>query len=265
LILLVCVPTLVLADVAGTPLRLGREEGPLPFDCAACHQEMARRLEHSAYLHNLPGGPQKEIHCHLCHVDMQRACRFATVRDEEPSYFHNLRVEWSREGRYQLRLRSRNTRGDAICPPQGAYVFDTRQAAGGGAEIEAAEEPPGRLTISRVSLRRLPEGGQLGWQTNLKADAEAVYWPAGGAEHLPLKDERRSGIEGCRECHPPTAWVVSHPVGIRLAPSMEGCNLPLGEGAEIICATCHDPHGSRQAYILRKDQDDLCRSCHRGY
>lgn len=265
-LLLVCLPTLVLADLGGVPLPLDYARGPLPFDCAVCHQQMARRLESSAYLHQLPGGPRADLHCYLCHVDAQRACRFATVRDEEPAYVHNLTINWPDEGRYQLRLRSRNTRGDSICPSAGALVFDTRRAAPKPQVFDPGEDEEARLKISRVSLRRL-EGaeGQVSWETNLRADSEAVYWPAGVGDHLPLKDERGSGLQCCRDCHPPTVWVVSHPVGVRLPAAMQGCGLPLGRAQEIICATCHDPHGSRQAYILRKDQDALCRTCHQGY
>jgi predicted CXXCH cytochrome family protein len=264
-LILLFVPAAVLAEVAGVPLPLSLEEGePLPFDCATCHAQMARRLEHSACLHELPGTPRPEVRCCLCHVDTRQACRFATVRDEEPKYLHTLKLSWPREGRYRLRLRSKNTRGDSIRPPQGAYSFDTRQE-GGAAEPEPSAEDPGRLRIRKVSLRRLQEGGALSWETNLRADAEAVCWPAEAKEHLPLKDERSAGIASCRECHPPQVWVVSHPVGVSLRPSMQDCDLPVGEGSEIICATCHDPHGSRQAYLLRKDQDRLCRTCHKGY
>ncbi len=264
LIILLCVPTLVLADIKSLPL--GRQGGPLPFDCAECHREMAQRLEGSAYPHGLPGNLDTAARCHLCHVDTGRGCRFTTVRDEEARYLHSLDINWPHEGRYQLRLRSRNTRGELTCPSAGAYVFDTRQAAPGPVEIESAAEAPGRLRISRLSLARLSEKwGQLRWETNLRADAEATYWPAEDTAHLPLKGPRRAGWAECRDCHLPDVWAVAHPVGVRLRPEMTGCDLPLGEGSEVICATCHDPHGSRQAYILRKDEDQLCRTCHRDY
>jgi predicted CXXCH cytochrome family protein len=266
ILLLLCLPTLVLASVGGLPVPLQHDRGPLPFDCGVCHQQMARRLEQSAYLHNVSGNPRPEFNCYLCHIDSQRACRFATVRDDEPAYRHNLTINWPAEGRYQLRLRSRNTRADSICPTDGAYVFDTRRVAETPEAVDPPEDDPSRLRISRVSLRRLQEaGGLLQWETNLRADSEAVYWPANAGEHLPLKDERATGMQCCLDCHPPSVWVVSHPVGVRLPASMQNCRLPLGQGGEIICATCHDPHGSRQAYILRQDQDRLCRSCHQGY
>lgn len=265
-LILLFVPALVLAEVAGPPLPLSLEEGLLPFDCAVCHDQMARRLEQSPCRHELPGAARPETGCYRCHVDTRQACRFATVRDAEPSYLHNLRLSWPREGRYRLRLRSKNTRGDSICPPRGAYGFDTLRRGEAPAELDPGQENPGRLQISKVSLRRLREGGGLlSWETNLRADAEAVCWPAEAREHLPLKDERSAGIAGCRECHPPQVWIVSHPVGVSLRPSMQECDLPVGKGSEIICATCHDPHGSRQACLLRKDEDGLCRTCHKGY
>ena len=271
LLLLLCLPTLVRADLAGAPLPLRLDRGPLPFDCASCHPQMAKRLEGSPHAAQIAGSaaPESiEVRCYVCHVDAHRACRFATVRDEQPEYLHNLKIAWPAEGRYQLRLRSRNTRADSVCPAEGALVFDTRRPQAAAApQIDSPEDNPGRLRISRVSLHKV-EGeasGVVKWETNLRADSEAIFWPADTREHLPLKDEQGTGTQCCRDCHPPDVWVVSHPVGVRLPPAMQGCRLPLGPGNEIICATCHDPHGSREAYLLRKDQDQLCRSCHQGY
>jgi len=275
LLILLAVPPLVLADVAQMDLALRPARDIVPFQCGGCHGDMTAKLLKARYPHHAGQGSQAanveaDVRCYLCHVDMRRACRFATVADPTPRYEHALQLPLRRDGEYRLRLRSRNTRAEAVCPRQGALVFETKPRKFYGNTEQRIGETGDRLQICRVNLTMTDAGqGLLTWQTNLKADSEAILWPSktekGGEEHLPVKEDRAAGIDECRACHPMSRFQVSHPVGVRLRSQMQNCGLPTATGGVLTCATCHDPHGSRHAYILRDEQDRLCTRCHIGY
>lgn len=66
-------------------------------------------------------------------------------------------------------------------------------------------------------------------------------------------------IELCTSCHP--ANVGDHKVGVVLRVLPVG--LPLGTNNEVICITCHEPHGKGDINkLLRKSMTDVCQSCH---
>ncbi len=64
----------------------------------------------------------------------------------------------------------------------------------------------------------------------------------------------------CLECH--RLGHGSHPVDVVQKPPVPK-DLPLLPGGKLACSTCHDPH--RKGRVLRKEFNDLCRSCHRRH
>lgn len=63
----------------------------------------------------------------------------------------------------------------------------------------------------------------------------------------------------CTQCHDPSR--MKHPVGVTRAVAPAG--LPLGEGARVVCHTCHDPHDVKQRRSgLRLEYVELCLRCH---
>lgn len=76
-----------------------------------------------------------------------------------------------------------------------------------------------------------------------------------------------AGLAACLSCHPGAATKgASHPLGRMRAGGGYALpeNLPMGDGGQILCVTCHDPHGGtafRQQ--MRMDPDrELCIECH---
>ncbi|MCK5237441.1 MAG: FecR domain-containing protein [Deltaproteobacteria bacterium] len=85
--------------------------------------------------------------------------------------------------------------------------------------------------------------------------------------HSPgLKFMDEAGIDLCLECHKGEVHkATSHPTGLvnwgRVS-SLHG--LPVGEKRDLLCATCHNPHGSGFNNILRDNDEELCSKCHSG-
>lgn len=127
------------------------------------------------------------------------------------------------------------------------------------------------LLITNISISQVTERSvMITWETNRPSDTlleySALQSPSEtkGFSHPPLKPREKSGIESCYECHPKEKLGVTHPVGVRLKPGMKkNRDLPLGERETILCTTCHNPHGSKEKYLARKDwKRELCISCH---
>ncbi|HBG47350.1 MAG TPA: hypothetical protein DDW94_10235 [Deltaproteobacteria bacterium] len=81
---------------------------------------------------------------------------------------------------------------------------------------------------------------------------------------LLLKDQ----VTTCVRCHPGNIGnhpVTRHPMG--LMPRMKiPASLPLTEEGEMVCSTCHEPHGrTPHPRLLRIEYLKLCASCHKGY
>jgi predicted CXXCH cytochrome family protein len=73
------------------------------------------------------------------------------------------------------------------------------------------------------------------------------------------KHVRGDPVALCAQCHDPAS--MKHPVGVvqKVAPA----DLPLAEGARIVCHTCHDPHDVKKRRAgLRLEYSDLCLRCH---
>ncbi|MBI5492537.1 MAG: cytochrome c3 family protein [Deltaproteobacteria bacterium] len=74
-------------------------------------------------------------------------------------------------------------------------------------------------------------------------------------------------VTTCVKCHHGNIEnhpVAKHPLGtvprIKLPPT-----LPLSPQGQIVCYTCHAPHGSKHPMMLRVEYLRLCVLCHAGY
>jgi len=78
-----------------------------------------------------------------------------------------------------------------------------------------------------------------------------------------LKSKKEAGFKICYKCHSLEKLGISHPVGIPLTNDMHPpSDLPLADNM-VTCDSCHQPHGSKYRYILRKPRGrELCVSCH---
>ncbi|MBE0644311.1 MAG: cytochrome c3 family protein [Bacteroidetes bacterium] len=63
----------------------------------------------------------------------------------------------------------------------------------------------------------------------------------------------------CASCHEDAA-ATPHPVNNH---PLAGAADPLVEGRPFSCASCHDPHGSNEAKLLREPFTKMCRACHK--
>lgn len=72
----------------------------------------------------------------------------------------------------------------------------------------------------------------------------------------------------CARCHPGNIGnhpVTRHPLG-EVPRIGIPVSLPLTDEGEMVCYTCHEPHGkAKHPYMLRVEYLKLCASCHKGY
>lgn len=75
-------------------------------------------------------------------------------------------------------------------------------------------------------------------------------------------------VTTCVKCHHGNIGnhpVTRHPMGLVTRIKIPA-RLPLTEDGEMVCYTCHDPHGkSTHPRMLRIDYLGLCAACHVGY
>ncbi len=127
-------------------------------------------------------------------------------------------------------------------------------------------DPP---LIEGVKLVRLGQGLALRWQGSGITEGTISIGVAAGATagklsgpHFPgLESRDEAGLYACNECHVRDIHRrTSHPM-VAMGLGKAGM-LPLGSGGKMLCITCHMPHGSRYPYVLRKEETELCQSCH---
>jgi predicted CXXCH cytochrome family protein len=81
-------------------------------------------------------------------------------------------------------------------------------------------------------------------------------------EGLRIRDDM--GIRACYSCHLPERLGISHPVGIYPSGKIRiPETLPTGSLGQLLCITCHHPHGGNEEYLGRKPVSaQLCITCH---
>ena len=72
------------------------------------------------------------------------------------------------------------------------------------------------------------------------------------------------GTSVCYKCHTKEKLGVSHPVGVFPSEKIQIPDvLPKGTEGQLLCISCHCPHGSDEEYLGRKPVSaQLCIACH---
>ncbi|HDD43436.1 MAG TPA: hypothetical protein ENG63_01040 [Candidatus Desulfofervidus auxilii] len=137
-------------------------------------------------------------------------------------------------------------------------------------KTQEMENPSVPLEIKRIKYYRTPQRKILiSWETNVFTTGEVELRPKDKTEkvaHIVLASKKEAGLNACYRCHSSEKLGLTHPVDLPLPAEMKkSSRLPLANGC-ITCATCHNPHGAKLEYLLRKShRSELCVSCHKNY
>lgn len=129
---------------------------------------------------------------------------------------------------------------------------------------------PRVLDFKVVSVKGRPA---LSWKTDVKTTAVVTLTEgisrldiSKDDPHYPgLNTNTASGHDSCGQCHSGKIHKnTSHSMGTVSydVVTVKARELYYGNRGILICSTCHKPHGGNFPYTLRKDQTDLCDSCH---
>ena len=140
------------------------------------------------------------------------------------------------------------------------------------------------VTVDRQAagyIRR--SGGKFAAGTDNRIVCETCHQAHGGVndQRLVLPEENTATMSNlCEVCHPRTggrpdsavAGGVSHPIDVRPAAGTpvpktwaNGKPLFLSTAGQVVCRTCHQPHGNAGRRFLLADNnrsDSICRRCH---
>ncbi len=131
------------------------------------------------------------------------------------------------------------------------------------------EAGSGSPLIEGVKLVRFKQEWALRWQSSGVTEGTISIGIKGkttgkglSSPHFPgLKSMDEASLHTCNGCHiKDTHRRTSHPMVV-VGQHTTGM-LPLGSGGKMLCITCHMPHGSRYPHVLRKEETELCQSCH---
>jgi predicted CXXCH cytochrome family protein len=127
-------------------------------------------------------------------------------------------------------------------------------------------------------------GGQFGTSQDNQIICETCHRAHGGINEkflvLPVENIQSMSVL-CEACHTKNAIrpgresgkTLSHPVdvvpgqGVQIPPAWKhGEKIVVGTRGEIVCRTCHKPHGADSEFLLATPQgkDALCIQCHHG-
>lgn len=126
-------------------------------------------------------------------------------------------------------------------------------------------------------------GGRIGTERPYQIICETCHIPHGGVNNkflvLSVEDPKTRSVL-CEVCHTKKPGLAddamlnrfSHPLDLTAAPSVAipkkwegGAAVVLGSGGELVCRTCHIPHGAvDKTHLLaeRNQKDSLCVQCH---
>ena len=131
------------------------------------------------------------------------------------------------------------------------------------------KDATGQPSIEGLKLLRVKDRWALRWKSNgIREGTISIGITSTGSRkdlsnpHYPgLKSINEAGFYVCGECHRGSIHLkASHPM-VDVTPTVSG-GLPLGSDGRMLCVTCHMSHGSQHPYVLRKEETELCRSCH---
>ncbi|MFZ3072972.1 MAG: FecR domain-containing protein [Thermodesulfobacteriota bacterium] len=142
--------------------------------------------------------------------------------------------------------------------------------------IEAAKpaeaEVESELAVNKISIARVGRRLALMWKTTKPAKTTVMISEvlpkekiAGMDPHYPgFRNSADTGMNSCELCHGRgTHKRASHPVGtVDWSKATRPADVKLGDGLQMLCSTCHGPHGSGFPHTMRKEEPKLCDSCH---
>jgi predicted CXXCH cytochrome family protein len=133
-------------------------------------------------------------------------------------------------------------------------------------------EPGVSPSVEELSVTKIDGKTCLRWKTNIETAGVVVLEelvPSDIYETMPhypgFAEPLFTGIDSCTyECHKGSVHKqASHPTGrLSWSRTVRAKDLPLLSGGVMLCTTCHTPHGGGHSYILRKEQTEICISCH---
>lgn len=182
---------------------------------------------------------------------------------------HVLRISGLDSGKkYHYRITSIDIFGNAVV--SGDYTLDTRdvfkRTSSGGRDLQIKRPGPAPQILD-VKVFKVKGGRDvyLKMITDIPVQAYMrINEPSEMDKHgFGLQPARYSTIDTCMRCHPQG---ISHPVGVRSRGDVQiPPGLPTIEGGLMTCTTCHYPHSSNTAHLVRLDpQKDLCNACHKN-
>ncbi|MBI5903600.1 MAG: hypothetical protein HZB84_08985, partial [Deltaproteobacteria bacterium] len=182
---------------------------------------------------------------------------------------HVLRISGLDAGKkYHYRITSVDIFGNAAV--SGDYTLDTRdvfkRTSSGGRDLQI-KRTGSAPQILDVKVFRVKGGKDVYLKIITDIPVQAymrINEPSEMDKHgFGLQPARYSTIDTCIRCHPQG---ISHPVGVRSRGDVQiPPGLPTIEGGLMTCTTCHYPHSSNTAYLVRLDpQKDLCDACHKN-
>ncbi|MDH4226596.1 MAG: FecR domain-containing protein [Deltaproteobacteria bacterium] len=111
------------------------------------------------------------------------------------------------------------------------------------------------------------------WKVNKRAKATVELSETQTSEarssdqpHYPgLKKLLDANMSACEACHAGQIHKKTvHPIGVvRWGKTTQSKDLPYDAAGNIMCTTCHPAHGGNFSNMLRKEETQLCNSCHK--
>ncbi len=200
----------------------------------------------------------------LSYIEYGRSDRFDHVARASTHYAteHRAVIERLQRGRtYHLRAVAEDAhRRRAYSRPVRVKIRRT---------LSTGENTTGLPRIEGLGLVRVGERLALRWKTSSVKEGTVLVGitdegqtTGSSSPHFPgLNGIDRAGLYVCNECHRENIHLkASHPM-VRIAGGLPA-GLPLGTGGRMLCVTCHMSHGSQYPYVLRKEETELCVSCH---
>lgn len=249
------------------PAKLTQEYKPL---CLSCHQARVDDLK-KAFVHSA----LKDMDCSVCH---------RSHASDQP-FLLDSGVNELCAGCHELKSEpiARAHRGVTVFAGACTDCHDPHASAsaklirGGKVHLPFASgacdkchEPAGK--DGRAARKKTPEDTCFSCHAELRKAGErpGAHVPFAGGECLTCHDPhssprpaliRKPLADICFSCHD-QGQRDSHPVANHPT-SKEGVGDPRRPGKPFDCASCHDPHGSSGAKLLRGDIFTLCGECHK--
>jgi predicted CXXCH cytochrome family protein len=199
--------------------------------------------------------PNSSKECAICHIRWVRA--FDTPRD-------SLRPDKLQEDRMQDVLERRAGSGDMCLSCHDGSVTDSRFKVWSTRHHTTDSVPPESVKIPTETFP-LDEKGRMTCAT-----CHTAHAVPDSSDLKTVIFLRRPNVDSsfCLSCHPQHAQKsdLQHPLGHVDYPVpqeiLDAGGETSADGHTVICQTCHEPHGARNAWMLVLPPSKLCIACH---